>query len=134
MVYSRCTDVACESWLGSAYQDACPELVLWITVYLVMVQDAVLVIMWVQKFGFKSMVFVMASKHDNEIVFFKRLSSWRVHRRTQVHRSMTWQTSVELGWFYNFVQHASSFSLVLTVGVLRLVLVSVSGVQCFVQI
>ena len=42
--------------------------------------------------------------------------------------------SVELVWFYNFVQHGSSFSLVVTVGVLRLVLVSVFGVQCFVQI
>ena len=32
-----------------------------------------------------------------------------------------------------FVQHGSTFSLVLTVGLLRLVLVSVSGVQCFVH-
>ena len=78
-----------ELWLWSVLQDACSELVLWITVYLVMVQDAVLVIMWVQKSGFQSMVLVMSSKHDNDIVFFKRLSTWRVHRRTQGHRSMT---------------------------------------------
>ena len=80
------------------------------------------------------MFLVFVSKHHNGILFFKRLSFGRAHRRTQVHRSMTWQTSVELEWFYNIVQHGSSFFSVSPVGDLTLVLVSVSGVQCFVQI
>ena len=90
MVYNRCTEVAFESWLRSVLQDACPEVVLWSTVYLVIVEDAALVSGECKSLDFR-VVFVISSKHDKVILFFKRRSFCRAYRRTQVQRSIAFQ-------------------------------------------